>query len=91
MGFSKDFVRRTIASTLSRALVQELFNVIDLPLPQLMEIGAFGEEPSDQPVDLFHTAFLPTVVRRTEEWLGAQSHIEFFMTGVFTAIRLCSI
>jgi hypothetical protein len=35
-------------------------------MPQAMGIGSFGEEPSDQPIDLLHTAFLPTVIGGTK-------------------------
>ena len=63
--FPKDFIRRAIVQTLPWMIVQQLFNPINLLLSQLMEVRAFGEESSDQPVDLFHAAFLPTVVRHT--------------------------
>ena len=45
--FAKDFVGRSIVQTLPWTIVQQLFNAIDLPLFQLMEVGAFGKEPAD--------------------------------------------
>jgi len=51
---------------------------------QFQKIRALWEEPSDQPIDLFHTAFLPAVVGRTKERLRAQDGIDLFMYGIFT-------
>ncbi len=84
--FPKDFVRRLIVQTLPWPIVQELFDASDLPLSQLMEVGAFGEEPPDSPIALFHAAFLPTVIRRTKEGRGPQSFVELFMAGILTPI-----
>jgi hypothetical protein len=55
-------------------------------MPQLMKVGAFGEEPPDEPIDLFHAALLPTMVRRTKEGRGPQGFVELFMARIFTAI-----
>ena len=46
-GFPKDFIRGSKVQALPWTIVQELFDAIDLPLFQLMEVGAFGEKPAD--------------------------------------------
>src|SRR5580658_7345156 len=82
----EDFRRSLKAQTLPGPAVKPSFDSFEFFERYFSKVGLFGQMATDKTDGIFHSAFFPTVERRTEKGLCTKCLVGFQMVGVFGSV-----
>lgn len=80
LGWSLEF------KTFSWAMIEPVFDPLDVLIWNRIEIGSLGPETSEEAVGILNGGFLPTVIRRTEEGPCSEFLVEQTVLGIFETV-----
>ena len=80
------FVRRAIAQTLARSVVEQIHRIIDLILAHLEQVGLLGKELTQHAIVVLIESTLPRAIRMSKVHLGLQTWRNKLMLGELFAV-----